>query len=98
MRISDWSSDVCSSDLRSQADQKWRLGVIEPSSSCIRNALPVSILVTLPGSHDIADPRKDSALRRALVTRHICTEFNHTERSSCGERTSPYLERSVVHE
>src|SRR3546814_21178882 len=87
MRISDWSSDVCSSDLLPTAPARWRAGR--------RSSRPPS------RDHHI-ETGPDHRDRRTLMTGTNATRGGAGAsgvpigRASCRERVCPYVEISVV--
>src|SRR3546814_1609036 len=92
MRISDWSSDVCSSDLerrRNLSGVRTRTGTLIDSAAVppLREERPCAVAATSAGRHD--DLR---ALRHALA--HVATQHLAQER----HRDPPLLgQRSEEH-
>src|SRR3546814_4911597 len=97
MRISDWSSDVCSSDLLAALVQEFTLPVLFGALPK-KNLLPVLMLypTELPETNSLiadtlgrvraADPARECDLVLALL-RH-CFEIG---RASCRERVCQYV-------
>src|SRR3546814_19270757 len=83
MRISDWSSDVCSSDLRCALARLDRIDVVFHR----RIAVPRS-----PVAEDLIEKR---ALTRIGVVRPP-VGIEEIGRASCRERVCQYVESSVV--
>src|SRR3546814_16662455 len=104
MRISDWSSDVCSSDLKSFVDVKSDVCIIPPNSFALARTveyfrIPRSTLVVCLG--------KSTYARCGIIVNvtplepewegHVTLEFRSEERrvgkegvSTCRSRCSPY--------
>src|SRR3546814_4420987 len=79
MRISDWSSDVCSSDLWPSC-LRHRNGVSPPSRARVKNIVTrlgkcSSVRIVSPGSADAAFDQEPSALRRTGKT--LCRAGSH---------------------
>src|SRR3546814_2582310 len=83
MRISDWSSDVCSSDLR--RCHRWMQHIVEHSGEALAHAAKLG--------HDDGQPRL-RVLRQLL----LCPGYSRSEErrvgkecvSTCRSRWSPY--------
>src|SRR3546814_14537755 len=85
MRISDWSSDVCSSDLRQPPFLAEPVG---PSGGAEHGDRPVIVVAVLAGRRDLAnifDGRRGGAATRS-EERRVGTECV----STCRSRWSPY--------
>src|SRR3546814_14288037 len=93
MRISDWSSDVCSSDLythRQRADQREMPRAGDPQGALLA---PVHQMPPGPGCMSAALVR----LRRAgRDQRHLLQPGGEIGRASCRESVCPYVYISVV--
>src|SRR3546814_11607034 len=108
MRISDWSSDVCSSDLRSRYYHEWlqpqdfahTMGVTPLAEDGI--VFNLSLLRSAAAGPYRADEvrrfeRLQSHLRRALRTaQRLDLLTAKVGRASCGERVCQYVWISVV--
>src|SRR3546814_2676530 len=82
MRISDWSSDVCSSDLITATSAPPRTGVIFGSAGCIGDNLGAEDEggVTVAGGTEVPRParsirRLERPCRRALVAGSIPSRY-----------------------
>src|SRR3546814_11481504 len=82
MRISDWSSDVCSSDLAVRILSRQEIGIAEPVAAW---ALPPP--QTLPGVRKRDEPNRRSDERRVGKG---CV-------STCRSRRSPYHYKNTTH-
>src|SRR3546814_4915004 len=92
MRISDWSSDVCSSDLKGQAQACQACCADTPIrvflSACFLNhSPPVQSFWPMPCSHDGVETRS-SASFPGCWTCHYRSEIG---RASCRERVCQYV-------
>src|SRR3546814_18481861 len=92
MRISDWSSDVCFSDLLASDDQRiCRLGTLLPRDrAAAAHGLSVKVHAEqLSNSHGAA-----------LAARYGALSADHLEhqigRASCRDRVFPYVSISLV--
>src|SRR3546814_10647029 len=90
MRISDWSSDVCSSDLRCRL-----VGVCEGRVSHddgIGEAAAAFDLLRLPAGDDVQADR-EAAGRKALLRSHLRQPGTAAQigRASCRERVCQYV-------
>src|SRR3546814_8475558 len=83
MRISDWSSDVCSSDLRDDAVDPFE---IEP---VVANMAPGSALLFLGSILHGAGANMSGAVRRAVIIGY-CLGWQ-IGRASCRERVCQYV-------
>src|SRR3546814_21133415 len=90
MRISDWSSDVCSSDLR---DQTFVAENSEHQIAPRGRALRIAPRVVVRRPLDHADQQRD-LLRPQLVQRLV--EIEKIGRASCREGECHYVYISVV--
>src|SRR3546814_11522262 len=106
MRISDWSSDVCSSDLAPAIDMATGLRVFHlQCCECHRfGALigNVGAVLTLSvgkrshnRSHILGQIQANQGADRDQLTRQIVT-FSEIGRASCRERVCQYVKISVV--
>src|SRR3546814_11150183 len=86
MRISDWSSDVCSSDLQRHAFMFTR-GALKQLNTCFGNGTAVEETCQRFGRR-----QKTCALLGLLALLH----FYQIGRASCRERVCQYVEISVV--
>src|SRR3546814_15303947 len=102
MRISDWSSDVCSSDL---APLQLRLGSKLPSLHILslkrrEQNLSRQRRIPEPAPHPQRLPRLrdvvDAQQLRALFRRPIMERDAEIGRASCRERVCQYVKISVV--
>src|SRR3546814_2187945 len=79
MRISDWSSDVCSSDLSTVID-RLTMWVIEAAArqylelSAINLAVPIAVNVSAKNLHSLAFPDEVESLMRRQIGRASCRE------------------------
>src|SRR3546814_18824434 len=89
MRISDWSSDVCSSDLAAAAQLE--LGILRDLQVERRERAGLVALVDL--GQAAAHRRRDAKGRVAHAQRLEEIEIG---RASCRERVCPYVSISVV--
>src|SRR3546814_17669480 len=87
MRISDWSSDVCSSDLKPPAARRRRPGA--QAFQNMRAAPDAAIADDLDFSTHRVDNLAQLIERRAAAIEQI-------GRASCGERVGQYVEIAVV--
>src|SRR3546814_2438855 len=90
MRISDWSSDVCSSDLWPSC-LRHRNGVSPPSRARVKNIVTrlgkcSSVRIVSPGSADAAFDQEPSALRRTGKT--LCRAGSHRSEEHTSELQS----------
>src|SRR3546814_12562211 len=69
MRISDWSSDVCSSDLRGRPDRAGALGRVRRGRPAGRGALRLARRRVLHDRPDQPRLRDHGAVRRGLLAR-----------------------------
>src|SRR3546814_6978519 len=113
MRISDWSSDVCSSDLDQQAggaDQRRRRGPFEHAAALSRFAIacrrvqqvsaePAAMTTTAVGSaYAVPETRVSSgASTQAATISHIRCGSAIGPRKSCAPSTVPPRVRSEEH-
>src|SRR3546814_1564263 len=90
MRISDWSSDVCSSDLTGTLDQ------VELTVTEIAKLESPTALAVRPGSPDLYIADKGGTVRHIEVTeaeesRPARYELQQIGRASCRERVCQYV-------
>src|SRR3546814_19206519 len=111
MRISDWSSDVCSSDLARLGDKDAVLLAELGSAHLGRGAVASATRLTaaahalVPLAPAIADAygwalfkAGDRAAARQLLAQAVATAPDHTEngRAACRRRGDQYMESMVV--
>src|SRR3546814_1310695 len=75
MRISDWSSDVCSSDLVGRSDRRWLLDVFRGRLELAQDAPPRRI--QLQGAHppqsiEVRTTYSDEQIGRASCRERVC--------------------------
>src|SRR3546814_15959767 len=100
MRISDWSSDVCSSDLADQLEEARPVGAPEADEDVIAAELPVPLRVPQQGEehqhrHGGAGHASTGQLpaRQTEVAEHERSEERRVGKecvSTCRSRWSPY--------
>src|SRR3546814_12833610 len=99
MRISDWSSDVCSSDLGGQRNRIE--AAVEGEGRRDRDALARIEERILRGAEKVAAAAIDDAVRRAIgqdtlidrgiLERRVELAIGEIGRASCRERVCPYV-------
>src|SRR3546814_19459445 len=87
MRISDWSSDVCSSDLGGDAHESELIADADTVQSAFRRNMFQSVTALLDA------PSAFERFKDALTTNPTLTEIG---RASCRESGCPYVSISVV--
>src|SRR3546814_15833244 len=94
MRISDWSSDVCSSDLGEPIQSA--IPTSAPSFAAATAAAAAIMLLLLHRLHRAGECRKQRSL--VLAGRSFSAGGLHLKigRASCRERVCQYVEISVV--
>src|SRR3546814_8952928 len=80
MRISDWSSDVCSSDLRGQAHELDPVFLVLHPLDELLHALAGLVDLAQHGQHGFVRPAVEGAVERVEIGR-----------ASCGERVCQYV-------
>src|SRR3546814_16907409 len=97
MRISDWSSDVCSSDL---IDPREVEDVVEDPQQQLAGTLHpgelVAMLVRQAALQHQLREADDGVQRRADLVAHVGQELGQIGRASCRARVCQYVEISVV--
>src|SRR3546814_15916356 len=84
MRISDWSSDVCSSDLSPVVDRHTlRVGDARHVDDPVEIRVVIKFL-TEPASSELRSPAR-SVGRNAEASRAACPKIEQLERRSCGK-------------
>src|SRR3546814_18691991 len=103
MRISDWSSDVCSSDLSSAIPMKllnWSRSYASHKrleKSCnVQWAEPIIITESAGEPVVIGTPKLNPAMRQATSSARQSPPWVEHGRASCRERVCKYVELSVV--
>src|SRR3546814_2098646 len=93
MRISDWSSDVCSSDLRFKT-KRARWGTTHRARHLLRAQSPIAEIrvAQLPSAARVP-PHWNSGAVRYSVRVHVCAMYSDAEigRASCRERVCQYV-------
>src|SRR3546814_15660941 len=96
MRISDWSSDVCSSDLLPDDEATRRAAMIRKArlQAQVAGALGAALMIAAcnPSATDDAATAPATADRQALWANAL----REIGRASCRERVCQYVEISVV--
>src|SRR3546814_6146805 len=84
MRISDWSSDVCSSDLRKRF----------VSSSFVSHFF--HFFLSWPSRKEVMDEQSEDLLNSLVKVDDFASEITEIGRASCRERVCKYVSISVV--
>src|SRR3546814_18581914 len=97
MRISDWSSDVCSSDLSSRTTRaraaSWRAAAAEEAGWYCISASTACAVISFPLTHTDRGAARDSTPDADCVVAAIrCPQIC---RASCRERVGQYVALSV---
>src|SRR3546814_11965345 len=97
MRISDWSSDVCSSDLQSDSAKSDDVAAAPPGKQCVMQVIGDGNEIAAP------DPRAEY-LSVARVDQHLAQIVRSEERrvgkecvSTCRSRWAPYHLKKKQH-
>src|SRR3546814_7976066 len=93
MRISDWSSDVCSSDLEVEAVARSLMSLFEQYDKTNRK-LPPELLQTLSGIDEpgrLADTIAAHLGVRLADKQRLLDTIDKIGRASCRERVCPYV-------
>src|SRR3546814_13411721 len=97
MRISDWSSDVCSSDLAAETVQHWQVVFIGETAG--RRAVDIGLVGEKDRGRMFAQDRtQPGKLGGVDLHRGGITAEHHPEigRASCRERVCQYVKSAVV--
>src|SRR3546814_19603714 len=98
MRISDWSSDVCSSDLGLLGHSRGGAQVA-PYAAPAGDKLPPAlqrIVLVAPGTFDIVHATAEYRTRYGGDFETVRRKAEEIGRASCRERVGPYVLLSVV--
>src|SRR3546814_11664105 len=95
MRISDWSSDVCSSDLADEVVHAWRSFEAYPIAVTAAAATSVRVPVTATGEHDLEAMLAAITERTKVVM--VCTPNNPTGPAVSHSALVAFLDRVPSH-
>src|SRR3546814_13941045 len=93
MRISDWSSDVCSSDLAAAISERGAKDAIWPRAVTVALALELAVLVTLALGWHLAGDEADATAHYLYPLIGARSEERRVGKecvSTCRSRWSPY--------
>src|SRR3546814_6610660 len=89
MRISDWSSDVCSSDLRRKGARRRHTRESRPATGGPRDTLRIALVRHCRPRESLAD-RSDHTSRASTLRRPGCCRADHRDHAQAdGGRAAP---------